>query len=858
MQIVRNKRIPGRERPLRPFEGLYGLSLLFNLFLVSSVGIFAVYAIVLLIANYVSPSLLKDMDETMTNKIVIELASKHNYESAIALMDVTLDSEQRDRLDNRFRLGFCYEKTGMYSHAIEHYEYLRSAQMGKNDSMRKAHQFVLSRRLCHLYINVGDLARADECWTMMRNLYADSLRGSITEYCENLLREHGVGFTDDYSWYSLSPIYEQALINYSEAPETSIATLSRYISEEIKGSDLSTNSQLMLLNTLINWKLEQKTDAKPDVDTAVSLSDKAFYMDQFEQFGALAYYCKAIGDNEHYDKLMSAYKRYLLNSHKRTDPEALSVVKYLVEKKRYYQADGLLNRICSNLRDKIRSNIPIMSDEQRDLYVKTLEEPFAYAEELMTKHPSPRLARTVAENALFKKGLLLRSNRSQRVAVQSIKDHNILAEYDELITLKKEYSIVKNLDRPEDIIRKTLLKKRIYQIDKSISAACANYVSSQLQADMSVKSLRKALGRRDSYVYLSSNREKKLFALLITREKNAVYFPIGEENSIPKAALENPDYLYDDLEITRSLLGDLSFSNKGKRTYYCSTSGLYNRIALPSLLVSEKKHLMDIADIRFVSDPSIISRNKNEEGKTFELVSLWGGVRYSENDKPDGIISHNHRAISRGEHLVYLQNSLSEVQSIVNVLTSGNNNQFVCNLYTDWDATEESFKARDGKEDYILHISTHGFFNDTTSTMSSEMAMDNSGLLFAGAEKYWKSDSTHVNIENEGILKASEIELMNLNGCRLVVLSACETGLGHEENSEGVYGLQRAFKLAGADQILMSLWEVPDKETSILMKLFYRGLVDGYEPDVALELAQKKIREKISYPESWGGFIILN
>ena len=208
--------------------------------------------------------------------------------------------------------------------------------------------------------------------------------------------------------------------------------------------------------------------------------------------------------------------------------------------------------------------------------------------------------------------------------------------------------------------------------------------------------------------------------------------------------------------------------------------------------------------------------------------------------------------------MVYLQNSLSEVQSIVNVLTSGNNNQFVCNLYTDWDATEESFKARDGKEDYILHISTHGFFNDTTSTMSSEMAMDNSGLLFAGAEKYWKSDSTHVNIENEGILKASEIELMNLNGCRLVVLSACETGLGHEENSEGVYGLQRAFKLAGADQILMSLWEVPDKETSILMKLFYRGLVDGYEPDVALELAQKKIREKISYPESWGGFIILN
>ena len=113
-------------------------------------------------------------------------------------------------------------------------------------------------------------------------------------------------------------------------------------------------------------------------------------------------------------------------------------------------------------------------------------------------------------------------------------------------------------------------------------------------------------------------------------------------------------------------------------------------------------------------------------------------------------------------------------------------------------------------------------------------------------------------VVTDGILRSSEIELMNLNGCRLVVLSACETGLGYDDSSEGVYGLQRAFKLSGAEKIMMSLWEVPDMETSLLMSSFYKNLKAGDNPNEALVKAQMAAREQYPSPESWGGFVILN
>jgi CHAT domain-containing protein len=110
----------------------------------------------------------------------------------------------------------------------------------------------------------------------------------------------------------------------------------------------------------------------------------------------------------------------------------------------------------------------------------------------------------------------------------------------------------------------------------------------------------------------------------------------------------------------------------------------------------------------------------------------------------------------------------------------------------------------------------------------------------------------------DGILTAYEISQMDLSSTELVVLSACETGLGDIKGSEGVYGLQRAFKIAGAKHILMSLWQVPDQQTARLMSLFYKNWLSEKIPVAdALRAAQNALRERGYDPFYWAGFVLV-
>src|SRR5690606_29954594 len=98
---------------------------------------------------------------------------------------------------------------------------------------------------------------------------------------------------------------------------------------------------------------------------------------------------------------------------------------------------------------------------------------------------------------------------------------------------------------------------------------------------------------------------------------------------------------------------------------------------------------------------------------------------------------------------------------------------------------------------------------------------------------------------------------MFLGNTKLTVMSACETGLGDIQGSEGVYGLQRAFKIAGVEYLIMSLWQVPDKETAEFMKLFYSNLILEHNIQTAFNKAQSTMRKKYA-PYYWAAFVLTN
>ncbi len=130
-----------------------------------------------------------------------------------------------------------------------------------------------------------------------------------------------------------------------------------------------------------------------------------------------------------------------------------------------------------------------------------------------------------------------------------------------------------------------------------------------------------------------------------------------------------------------------------------------------------------------------------------------------------------------------------------------------------------------------------------------------SGLILAnGGELYESHDKMH---EQNGILTSYEALNLKLDQVDLVVLSACETGVGDVQNGEGVYGLQRSFLIAGAKNVIMSLYKVSDEVTAELMIEFYKAWVKGKSKHEALIIAKTKVRKKYPNPYYWSGFVII-
>lgn len=326
----------------------------------------------------------------------------------------------------------------------------------------------------------------------------------------------------------------------------------------------------------------------------------------------------------------------------------------------------------------------------------------------------------------------------------------------------------------------------------------------------------------------------------------------AEYRRIMERAMENDD-LY------RVYWGDMSLLTERYDDLYLSLDGVFNQINLQTLSDPEGNYLIEQKRIYYVPNTRILAegiRGKSSAGIKEGDAVLIGDPNYSLGVDWDKVTSMP---------LPELPGTREEVNIIDNIFGSVG---WKTSVYLDDLATESTVKGLADPD--ILHVATHGFFLDDTDAgadekvfgIEPEKAVENpllrSGLMLAGADNTIQQIGTGIADGDDGILNAYEAMLLNLSSTSLVVLSACETGLGEIINGEGVYGLQRAFQIAGAKTVVISLWQVSDEITQMLMTEFYRNWLDYGDKNMAFRTAQLHVKQNFPSPFYWGAFVMVS
>ncbi len=383
--------------------------------------------------------------------------------------------------------------------------------------------------------------------------------------------------------------------------------------------------------------------------------------------------------------------------------------------------------------------------------------------------------------------------------------------------------------------------------------------------------------------------------LLKANSKYPQFIPLFEEkeleslvknNSIRRADYVNQLYQQNGAALHDLIWQPLEKELSGIEKVYYSPSGLLHQINFNALPTTEETLLADRHALHLISNTRQLINLPLPAQTPTNNATLFGGIHY-ELDSTDivSISNTENRGFLLEESLSsaqtdttlrsdisvwnYLPSSQEEVNYVNELLKQSNYNSTVKATST---ATEESFKALSktpgSPSPKIIHIATHGYFvpntdkNSTNTKKSifktSGHPLIRSGLIFAGGNHAWTTGQAFKPDMEDGVLTAYEISQMNLSDTELVVLSACETGLGDIRRYEGVYGLQRAFKIAGVKSIVMSLWQVPDYQTKELMIHFYKNkLEQKMDNRAALLAAQNTLREEGYEPFYWAGFVVL-
>jgi CHAT domain-containing protein/tetratricopeptide (TPR) repeat protein len=775
-------------------------------------------------------------------------------------------------------IGLIYKNQGDYAHAIDYYT--RSLRIIEERGDKKG--------MAGLFNNIGTIYKIQGDYAHAIDYYTSSLK-----IYEEMGNKQGIaGSLGNIGTISESQGDDSKAIEYY--------TRSFKISEEIadkKGIAISFNN------------IGQVYVNQGDYDQAIDYFTQSLKIkDEINSKLGIAMSLNNIGrvfqiTTKYTEAIETLHRAYAISTQIGDDEDIRLVATSL--HRTYTLTDSLFNayRFLSTLLERrnqnLKTNFFTLSEKEKQSYFSTMEADYSLYHDFALNFQNhiggyrfENVTDTSFNIALQNKGLTLKSSTAMRSAIQNSGDTTLIKEYENWLTLKKkianlnetdsmykdlvtqanemERELVKTSTVFSDFDKVKNLKWQDVQTGLKPNEAAIEFVHFKSEIDTTNPIIYAALiikkdSKHPEMIRLCSEVELK--EILGVFQGNNLSFVKGVYGTRSKAEKALYEKIWQPLE--KHL--------EGIQNIYYSPSGLLHKVSFAAISKDINVFLCDNYQLHQQSSTGKVALPSNVMYDAKDAYLLMGGVQYN-TDK------------TKKEVWSYLPGTLNETDNIQSFLEKKKHS---VNLFAANEANESNFKTQASKAN-VLHISTHGFFFPDPEQVKAELDKDfeeineniqfrgtealdsaerssslyanwsfvinknplmRSGLVLAGANDVWQRNVLEEG--EDGILTAQEVSNLDLRNTKLVVLSACETGLGDIKGSEGVFGLQRAFKMAGAEYLIMSLWQVPDKETAEFMELFYKNLVKVKDIPKAFNLTQQVMRKKYD-PYYWASFVLIN
>mgnify|MGYP002777110361 CR=1 FL=1 len=665
---------------------------------------------------------------------------------------------------------------------------------------------------------------------MSENISNSKLANSTYENAKNIVRS---AFGTENPAYAILEV-EQAKLqieiqNFEEAAQN-LFKAEKFWTTKLGEENIYT-AEIYLVQGLMNYKKKNYANAEK------------LYKKSAQQYSSI---------------FNSSYIHYL------TATTGLAKVAYMY--KDYEKADQYIKEVLNARLKFTTNNFSVMSSGQKSGFWAQFKEEFELANAisyvLITQKGDKKSSISLYNRAINTKGMLLNSDARLRKVVFESGDSILIATFNEWLEQKEFFasaSAYSNAQLKEENISLDKIEGRIADLEKKINQKINGDINANHKMYDWVE-VREALPKRSSAVEVMRFRyfsheftDSVVYAALIINENTKAYPQavfLGEGKKMEKGYLKYYRNAtigkIDDLNSYQAFFAPIKDKIPDNHTIFFAGEGVYTQLNVEMLLNPEKNQFaLQANSFVFITNTKDMIPEEKQKKTVFNVSQsnyyLYGNPKFY--------------TIPVGKESVPpLEGAETEVKAIYESLKSSKRN---ATMMLGSNITEDTLKSM--QNPYVLHISTHGFFMENAGNGLTNNPMLNSGLMLTGSGDILEKNIGYVN-QKPGILTASEVMDMNFTNTQLVVLSACETGRGQVEVGEGVFGLQRAFLVAGAKSIILSLFKVDDEATQLLMQNFYKKMIaNGGDYRTAFREAKNELRKdpRFQAPAFWGAFIMV-